>query len=147
MEKQRARIDWLKDGDCNTALFQAKSRERARSNKIKSLRRDDGSIATKQEELEEVAVSFYRNLFTAQAEIDVEAVLQHVGRKVTEEMNTSLSRPYTVEEVRKAVFMMGPNKAPGPDGLTAGFFQVHWDLIGSQVCDAVLNFLNGGDLC
>jgi hypothetical protein len=35
-------------------------------------------------------------------------------------MNEELTWPFTVEEVRKAVFMMGPNKAPGPDGLTAG---------------------------
>jgi hypothetical protein len=61
-------------------------------------------------------------------------------------MNASVTRPYIAEEVKWVVFMMGPNKAPGPDGLTTGFFQVHWDLIGPQVCDAVLNFLNGGEM-
>lgn len=144
MEKQRSRIDWLKEGDRNTALLQAKARERARSNKIKSLRRNDGSIAVKQEEIEEVATSFYRDLFSAQTELETGAILHHVQRRVSEEINESLTTPYTAEEVRKAVFMMGPNKAPGPGGLTAGFFQVHWDLIGAQVSDAVLNFLNGG---
>jgi hypothetical protein len=64
MAKQRSRIDWLNDGDRNTALFHAKARERARSNAIKSLIRDDGSIAEKQEEIEEVAISFYKDLFT-----------------------------------------------------------------------------------
>ena len=144
--KQRSRIDWLKDGDRNTALFQAKARERGRSNRIKSLKRDDGSIAVKQEELEEVATSFYRGLFTAQENLDVGAILQHVQPKVTVAMNDSLTRTYTAEEIRRAVFMMGPNKSPGPDGLTAGFFEVHWDLVGPQVCEAVLNFLNGGEL-
>jgi hypothetical protein len=38
MEKQRSWIDWLRDGDRNTALFQAKARERGRSNRIKSLK-------------------------------------------------------------------------------------------------------------
>jgi len=42
--------------------------------------------------------------------------------------------------------MMGPNKAPGPDGFTAGFFQTHWDLVGPCVTRAVLNFLDGGEL-
>jgi hypothetical protein len=41
---------------------------------------------------------------------------------------------------------MKPNKAPGPDGFIAGFFQRHWQLIGNDVCAAVLTFLNGGDM-
>lgn len=42
--------------------------------------------------------------------------------------------------------MMGPKKSLGPDGFTAGFYQLHWDLIGPRVTTAVLNFLNGGSL-
>jgi hypothetical protein len=61
-------------------------------------------------------------------------------------MNEELQKPYTAEEVRKALFMMGANKAPGPDGLIAGFFQFHWEMLGPGITAAVLNFLNGGDL-
>ena len=42
--------------------------------------------------------------------------------------------------------MMGANKAPGPDGFTAGFYQTHWDTVGPSVTNAVPNFLNGGQL-
>jgi hypothetical protein len=42
--------------------------------------------------------------------------------------------------------MMKPNKAPGPDGFTAGFYQRHWGLLGDDVCRAVLAFLNGGSM-
>jgi hypothetical protein len=82
-----------------------------------------GSVAEKQEELEEVAVAFYKDLFTAQGDLEVGNILQHVQRKVTEEMNDMLMKPYTANEVKKVIFMMGPNKSLGPDGLTAGFFR------------------------
>lgn len=59
-------------------------------------------------------------LFAAQDGLEPDTILQHVLRKVSDQMNEELTWPFTVEEVRKAVFMMGPNKAPGPDGLTAG---------------------------
>ena len=42
--------------------------------------------------------------------------------------------------------MMGANKAPGPDGFTAGFYQAHWGFVGQDVISAVLDFLHGGHL-
>lgn len=41
---------------------------------------------------------------------------------------------------------MAPNKAPGVDGFNASFFQAHRQLVKPCVVQAVLGFLNGGDL-
>lgn len=35
------------------------------------------------------------------------------------------------EEVKKALFDMGPWKSPGPDGYPAGFYQQNWNIVGS----------------
>jgi hypothetical protein len=43
--------------------------------------------------------------------------------QVSIEENVFLTSPYSEEEVRKAVFMMEHNKAPGPDGFPAKFYQ------------------------
>lgn len=122
MERQRARLDWLKDGDRNTAMFQAKSRARAKRNKISSLKRGDGSMAIEQEDIEKIATDFYGQLFSAQDNLYPDLVLDHVPRKVTDEMNERLTRPYSAVEVERALQLMKPNKAPGPDGFTAGFY-------------------------
>jgi hypothetical protein len=44
MEKQRSRVERLREGDRNTGFFQAKEKQRTRLNKITSLKRDDGSM-------------------------------------------------------------------------------------------------------
>lgn len=146
VEKQIARIDWLTDGYRNTSMFQAKSRERAKQNKISALCREDGTVATTTEEIEHEVILFYRNLFTAQQELHPEEICTYAPRRVSDDMNSRLTRPYTATEVEQALHMMGANKAPGPDGFTAGFYQVHWDVLGPSVTAATLNFLNGGSL-
>ena len=93
-----------------------------------------------------MAAAFYQNLFMAQENTTPELVTQHVPSKVTELMNEALTAEYTSEEVKKAVFMMHPNKSPGLDGFTAGFYQRHWGLIGHDITTAVLSFLNGGEM-
>lgn len=115
-------MDWLKEGDRNTAFFQAKSRARAWSNKIVSLKRDDASLAVSQEDLESTTATFYTELFIAQGDLEPRLILEHVPCKVTARMNEKLGRPFSADEVEKALFIMGPSKALGPDGLTAGFF-------------------------
>lgn len=39
-----------------------------------------------------------------------------------------------------------PDKAPGPDGFNAHFFQVCWGIIKHDVCKAVSNFFRSGKL-
>lgn len=146
MEKQRSRVQWLHEGDRNTGFFQAKAKQRARTNKITVLRRSDGSLYEAQEELEALAAAFYQNLFMAQEDTSPDLVTQHVPRKVTEGMNDVLTDEYSYEDVRKVVFMMHLSKSPGPDGFTAGFYQRHWELIGHDISTAVLAFLNGGEI-
>jgi len=41
---------------------------------------------------------------------------------------------------------MHPDRAPGPDGYNAGFFQHNWDIVSSDVCAAVTNFFSQGKL-
>jgi hypothetical protein len=38
-------------------------------------------------------------------------------------VNSELCKPFTDEEIIKALFQIGPLKAPRPDGLAARFFQ------------------------
>jgi hypothetical protein len=49
--------------------------------------------------------------------------------QVTAEENRILVEEFTEEEVRKAVFQMEHNKAPGPDGFPAEFYQSFWDMV------------------
>jgi hypothetical protein len=49
------------------------------------------------------------------------SVLDHVPRKVTPEMNATLTTEFKPEEVKKALFQMFPTKAPRPDGFPTHF--------------------------
>lgn len=143
LARQRSRALYLKEGDHNTGFFHARARERRYTNRIKSLTREDGVVLHRQAELEEHAAEFYGNLFSAQEESNPELVTDYVPAKVTEGMNDQLLRPFTDNEIESALFMMHPDKSPGPDGLTAGFYIRHWHLLREAVCKAVRNFFGG----
>ena len=49
----------------------------------------------------------------------------------------SISGSASEEEIRAAVWALKPFKAPGPDGLHAGFFQKFWPTVGSSVIEEV----------
>ena len=85
------------------------------------------------EELVGVASAYFDNLFQAGVGDQMEECLNAIQSKITDDMWEVLSSEYTTEEVKVALFQMGPTKAPGP-------------VVGDTVVLAVLDFLNNGNM-
>lgn len=76
--RQRSRVDWLRDGDQNTKYFQNRASHRKRKNTIRVLRRDDGTKCTVDEEMRDMAASFYEALFTSEGSVNANALLENI---------------------------------------------------------------------
>ena len=145
MWRQRARIQWLTEGDSNTKFFHRKASVRKVRNRITELQRADGSVSKDEQEMASMATNFYSNLYASENTVGIEEVMSHIPRKVDDAMNNILTARYTNVEVKEALFQMFPTKAPGPDGFPAHFFQRHWDLCGYEATGIVLHVLSGVD--
>ena len=146
MWRQRSRITWLREGDSNTRFFHQRARRRRSRNRIIKLNQPDGSECTKVEEMHAMATDFYSNLFKSEGTSNMRMVLDHVPRKITNEMNKFLCAPFDESEVKDALFQMFATKAPGPDGFPAYFFQRNWDVCGEDLTRMVLRVLNGDEV-
>ena len=96
------------------------------------------------EEIADVATNYFENIFKAGDCDRLEECLAAVHPKVSIDMRDILSSEYSLEEIRAALFQMGPTKAPGPDGMNALFYQKFWHIVGDDVISAMLDFLNNG---
>ncbi|KAE8804217.1 hypothetical protein D1007_19788 [Hordeum vulgare] len=144
--RQRSRVLWLREGDRNTGYFQAQASQRKRINRIESLVRVDGTRCSQPDEIQAEISLFYQELYTSRGFHPLDALLDSVPVRVSGDMNDALTKAYTEEEIRYALFQMAPSKAPGVDGFTTGFFQRHWQTLKKDIVPALLEFLNGGDL-
>ena len=117
-----------------------------KTNSINGLRDSVGGWHTDAGEIGSIAVDYFTTLFSISNPSTIEEVIAPVKQVVCPDMNARLMAPYSAEEVKRALFQMSPSKSPGPDGMTALFFQKFWNIVGTNVTDAVLDFLNCGKM-
>jgi hypothetical protein len=132
--RQRSRVQWLRDGDRNTAYFHAQAAHRKRINRIAGLQRQDGTFCANDTEDRAEVQAFYKNLYKTQGFNDMNELLDFVQVRVTPEMNNSLDKPFEPGEVRDALFQMAPSKAPGVDGFTTDFFSEALGTLTANYC-------------
>nr|GEY42266.1 hypothetical protein [Tanacetum cinerariifolium] len=65
-------------------------------------------------------------------------------KQLSSDVANHMIRNVSDQEIREAMFVMGDNKAPGPDGYTAAFFKEAWDIIAIDVTKAIKEFFTNG---
>ncbi|CAN0866442.1 Transposon TX1 uncharacterized 149 kDa protein [Linum grandiflorum] len=140
--KQRASTRWLKEGDRNTAFFHTSANCRRQQNYIARLKDMDGNWIVNEKKLRDCAHQYFVDIFTRRAPSQPTDGLENFPQCVTQEMNDTLCRDITSEDVRTAVFALGADKAPGPDGFSGEFYRSFWNTIGEEFCSEVKDFFH-----
>ena len=98
------------------------------------------------EDVAKVAVNYFEDIFSSGRYEWMEECLNAVSYKMSPDMINVLSSEFSVDEVKMALFQIGPTKAPRPDGMNAHFYKKFWHIVGTDVTHAVLEFLNNGNM-
>ncbi|GJX60328.1 hypothetical protein Tco_0291718 [Tanacetum coccineum] len=111
--KQKAKVDWLEAGDTNSAYFYKTIKGRNQRSRIDSI------LNTDNVECRETQVWVPRLFMFPHYE--------HVLK----------ARDVTNEEIKAAMFDIGDDRAPGPDGYTFVFFKKGWNIVGDDICNPI----------
>lgn len=133
-------MQWHYEGDRNTTFFHTVATTRRRANSITHIEDESGAEVTSKKLVMGVFVRYYKTLYCQQEVQDHSDLEDFFGQiqpdsypKVPFEAHAGLIRPPTVEEVKEVLFQMGPDKAAGPDGVTARFLQTKWHLFAHSI--------------
>ncbi|GJY70063.1 hypothetical protein Tco_0473045 [Tanacetum coccineum] len=66
------------------------------------------------------------------------------NKRLNDDDASYMIRTVTRQEIKNAMFSMGNEKAPGPDGYTAAFFKEAWDIVEDDIVEAVREFFTNG---
>ncbi|GAU23839.1 hypothetical protein TSUD_380010 [Trifolium subterraneum] len=111
--KQKSRLKWVKEGDSNTRFFHESIKCRRRRNQIVALK-DGEQWIQGVEEVKGYVQNYFENNFKERWESrPILSGLQF--QSLSAEDKFMLTAPFSIEEVREAIWCSDGNKCPGPD--------------------------------
>lgn len=144
--KQRSRVNWLKEGDQNTTFFYRTVLTRLNFNFIWSFLLPSGIIITDSIQMSVYAVSHFQSILGPQPAPPVRLLSSAFWFQTLTDFLCSESQRGqmilipTAEEITSVLFKLNQNKAPGPDGLTSGFYKASWSTLGPEVVQSIRHF-------
>lgn len=77
------------------------------------------------DDMAEVLLSYFRNLFASSSPLDMNGIFSLVGQCITDDIQVYLSHDFTEDEVLTIMKQMPLMKSPYPNGMTTSFYKNH----------------------
>lgn len=136
--KQRARTQWLHNGDRNTKFFHLWASNRKRKNLITSIQHQQ-SVITEPESIKECFRAHFK-LLLGNSEIPcIAADWKNLYPEGASQLD-DLDAPFSEQEIKNAVFQLASNKSPGPDGFPLDFYKRFWHIIKQDLIEVFTCF-------
>jgi len=141
---QQSRTQWLRDGDANSKFFQGIMSSRRRRNSIPFFL-VNGVLIEGVQNVRSVVLAHFSDNFQP----------RHVQRPRMDDINfrtlshregAVLIKPFSLEEVKAAVWDGENFKCPGPDGVNLGFIKDFWDILKDDLMRFLSEFHRNGRL-
>lgn len=147
---QRSRIQWLINGDSNTAFYFKMVAARRSYNQIHFLIGYDDRRIEEKEDIENHCVEFFQNLLGKEspplAASGHDLISSLIPFRCSTEMRNMLTAEVSAAEIKDTVFALSVHKAPGPDGYNAEFLKATWAVTGPEIIRAVQEFFRNGQM-
>ncbi|GJZ24777.1 RNA-directed DNA polymerase, eukaryota, partial [Tanacetum coccineum] len=139
---QKAGINWASEGDENTSFFHAMLKKNRRQLAIKGIL-NEGEWIENPAIIKNIFVEHFRNRFHQSSEptpyFDVD-----MPNPISYEQSSFWERSFSRDEIKRAIWDCGGDRASGPDGFTFKFFTTFWDLLEADVIRFVQAFFLTG---
>ncbi|GJV18295.1 hypothetical protein Tco_1367315 [Tanacetum coccineum] len=139
--KQKAKIEWLDVGDSNSAYFHKTIKSKNSRSQIDVLL-DSSNNEVTGTGVSEAFVNHYKTFLGIAATCDLLDTEGLFVKTIPNTISNDMIRPITNDEIRRAMFNIEDDRAPGLDGFTLALFKKGWSIVGDDVCNAVRDFFH-----
>jgi len=109
--------------------------------------KDDGEITKSNAELSGEFLRFYQDLLGSAGNCEpIDVNVLRAGPIISEQQAEGLICSVSDQVIQDALFSIGEDKSPGPDGFSSGFFIKAWHIVGPLLCQAVREFFTSKSL-
>ncbi|XP_035832054.1 uncharacterized protein LOC118481064 [Helianthus annuus] len=112
--KQKSKVDWLRAGDSNSAFFHSSLKIRNHCSRIDVIKDSDGN-PYEGDAVFQAFVNHYQKFFGTQGDISLSPAPDLFSKVIDPQKASHMIRQVTEEEVKKAMFSIAIDKAPGPE--------------------------------
>ncbi|GKU89877.1 hypothetical protein SLEP1_g3954 [Rubroshorea leprosula] len=142
--RQKARKQWLREGDANSKFYHKGISSRQRRKQIVSLQ-VNGKKLEDVDNIKNGILEYFENLFKKEEwkRPNMDGIS---FKQISQAQNDLLVMPFSEDEIKAAVWDCGSDKAPGPDGFNFTFFKKMWSEIKDDIVEFVQEFHKNGKL-